>query len=144
MYYSCLFQLGKHQVTICSFLTIFLSSSFNATYAVLILVCRYMVYHFGVTFMFQVLNSSGETSSYPLIFCSFQGSPCEDRNFRSDVDDTETEEASISGQEDINDLLDILEWAKVCSFRCIQGCFFFFPCLLWCFHCSDDLVLISR
>ncbi|KAF7837915.1 DENN domain-containing protein 5B isoform A [Senna tora] len=43
---------------------------------------------------------------------SFQGSPCEDRNFRSDVDDTETEEASISGQEDLNDLLDILEWAK--------------------------------
>ncbi|KAJ1439920.1 hypothetical protein SESBI_02144 [Sesbania bispinosa] len=44
--------------------------------------------------------------------CSFQGSPCEDRNFRSDADDTETEEASVSGQEDLNDLHDILEWAK--------------------------------
>ncbi|XP_047151705.1 uncharacterized protein LOC124823537 isoform X1 [Vigna umbellata] len=44
--------------------------------------------------------------------CSFQGSPCEDRNFRSDVDDNETEEASFSGQEDLNELNDILEWAK--------------------------------
>ncbi|XP_062091165.1 uncharacterized protein LOC133797316 isoform X1 [Humulus lupulus] len=43
---------------------------------------------------------------------SFQGSPCEDRNFRSDVDDTETEEASFSGQDDSNDLNGILEWAK--------------------------------
>ncbi|PNX90762.1 hypothetical protein L195_g046888, partial [Trifolium pratense] len=42
---------------------------------------------------------------------SFQGSPCEDRNFRSD-DDTETEDASISRQEDITDLHGILEWAK--------------------------------
>lgn len=48
--------------------------------------------------------------------CSFQGSPCEDRNFRSDADDTETEEASFSGQEDLNDLHEILEWAKVCNF----------------------------
>lgn len=48
-----------------------------------------------------------------VVFCSFQGSPSEDRNFRSDVDDTETEETSFSGQEDSNDLLDILEWAKV-------------------------------
>nr|XP_025645341.1 uncharacterized protein LOC112740857 isoform X3 [Arachis hypogaea] len=44
--------------------------------------------------------------------CSFQSSPCEDRNFRSDPDDTETEDASISGQDDLNDLHDILEWAK--------------------------------
>ncbi|TKY54425.1 DENN domain-containing protein 5B [Spatholobus suberectus] len=44
--------------------------------------------------------------------CSFQGSPCEDRSFRSDVDDNETEEASFSGQEDLNDLNGILEWAK--------------------------------
>ncbi|KAJ4708779.1 DENN domain containing protein [Melia azedarach] len=43
---------------------------------------------------------------------SFQGSPSEDRNFRSDVDDTETEEASFSGQEDSSDNIDILEWAK--------------------------------
>lgn len=47
--------------------------------------------------------------------CSFQGSPCEDRNFRSDADDTETEEASFSGQEDLNDFSEILEWAKVCN-----------------------------
>lgn len=58
-------------------------------------------------------------------FCSFQSSPCEDRNFRSDIDDTETEEASISGQEDLNDLLDILEWAKVCSLGYIRICLFF-------------------
>ena len=45
--------------------------------------------------------------------CSFQGSPSEDRNFRSDVDDMETEEASFSGQEDSSDHIDILEWAKV-------------------------------
>ncbi|XP_020228963.1 uncharacterized protein LOC109809941 isoform X2 [Cajanus cajan] len=44
--------------------------------------------------------------------CSFQSSPCEDRNFRSDVDDNETEEASFSGQDDLSDLNDILEWAK--------------------------------
>ncbi|XP_061352503.1 uncharacterized protein LOC133297389 isoform X1 [Gastrolobium bilobum] len=44
--------------------------------------------------------------------CSFHGSPCEDRNFRSDADDTETEDASFSGQEDLSDLHDILEWAK--------------------------------
>ncbi|XP_022999199.1 uncharacterized protein LOC111493653 isoform X2 [Cucurbita maxima] len=43
---------------------------------------------------------------------SFQGSPSEDRNFRSDADDTETEEASFSGQDDSSDLLEILEWAK--------------------------------
>jgi hypothetical protein len=48
-----------------------------------------------------------------LCVCSFQGSPSEDRNFRSDVDDTETEEASFSGQDDPSDLIDILEWAKV-------------------------------
>ena len=50
------------------------------------------------------------------VLCSFQGSPCEDRNFRSDVDDTEAEEASFSGQDDCNDLSDILEWAKVSFF----------------------------
>ncbi|KAK9988825.1 hypothetical protein SO802_029064 [Lithocarpus litseifolius] len=50
---------------------------------------------------------SSESSS------SFQGSPSEDRNFRSDADDTETEEASFSGQEYPSDLVDILEWAKL-------------------------------
>lgn len=48
-----------------------------------------------------------------IVLCSFQGSPSEDRNFRSDADDTETEEASFSGQEYPSDLVDILEWAKV-------------------------------
>ncbi|KAK7265431.1 hypothetical protein RJT34_33051 [Clitoria ternatea] len=41
--------------------------------------------------------------------CRFQGLPCEDRNFRRNVDDNETEDASFSGREDLND---ILEWAK--------------------------------
>ncbi|GLT81150.1 hypothetical protein SLA2020_525530 [Shorea laevis] len=49
---------------------------------------------------------SSESSS------SFQGSPCDDRNFRSDVDDTETEETSTSGQEDSSNHIDILDWAK--------------------------------
>ncbi|XVE54002.1 hypothetical protein DITRI_Ditri03aG0047800 [Diplodiscus trichospermus] len=52
--------------------------------------------------------------------CSFQGSPCEDRNSRSDVDDTETEEASISGREDSGDHLDILEWAKANNHGSLQ------------------------
>ncbi|XP_022729023.1 uncharacterized protein LOC111284575 isoform X2 [Durio zibethinus] len=52
--------------------------------------------------------------------CSFQGSPCEERNLRSDVDDTETEEASISGQEDSSDHLDILEWAKANNHGSLQ------------------------
>ncbi|XP_019417154.1 PREDICTED: uncharacterized protein LOC109328239 isoform X2 [Lupinus angustifolius] len=43
---------------------------------------------------------------------SFQGSPCDDRSFRSDADDTETEDASISGQEDLHEVHDILERAK--------------------------------
>ncbi|XWS26607.1 hypothetical protein CRYUN_Cryun26dG0045300 [Craigia yunnanensis] len=52
--------------------------------------------------------------------CSFQGSPCEDGNLRSDVDDTETEGASISGQEDSSDHLDILEWAKANNHGSLQ------------------------
>ncbi|XP_022749963.1 uncharacterized protein LOC111299181 isoform X2 [Durio zibethinus] len=52
--------------------------------------------------------------------CSFQSSPCEDRNLRSDVDDTETEETSISGQEDSSDHLDILEWAKANNHGSLQ------------------------
>lgn len=61
--------------------------------------------------MFIIINDV----SYTTASCSFQGSPCDDRNFRSDADDTETEDASFSGQEDLNDLNDILEWAKVCN-----------------------------
>ncbi|KAM0969904.1 hypothetical protein EV1_017849 [Malus domestica] len=51
--------------------------------------------------------------------CSFQGSPSEDRNFRSDVDFTETDEASFSGQDD-SDLIDILEWAKANNHGSLQ------------------------
>lgn len=43
---------------------------------------------------------------------SFQGSPREDRNFRSDMDEGEMEEPSSSGREDSSDHIDILEWAK--------------------------------
>ncbi|XP_050217459.1 uncharacterized protein LOC126668297 isoform X3 [Mercurialis annua] len=57
---------------------------------------------------------SSESSS------SFQGSPSEDRHFRSDVDDTETEEASVSGQEDTNDHMDILDWAKANNHGSLQ------------------------
>ncbi|KAE7998472.1 hypothetical protein FH972_003016 [Carpinus fangiana] len=57
---------------------------------------------------------SSESSS------SFQGSPSDERNCRSDVDDTETEEASFSGQEDPSDLIDILEWAKANSHGSLQ------------------------
>ncbi|XP_008242219.1 PREDICTED: uncharacterized protein LOC103340573 isoform X1 [Prunus mume] len=60
---------------------------------------------------------SSESSSS--VLCSFQGSPSEDRNFRSDVDDTETEEASFSGQDD-SDLIDILEWAKANNHGSLQ------------------------
>lgn len=49
---------------------------------------------------------SSESSS------SFQGSPSEDRHFRSDFDETETEEASFSGQDDSSQHSDIVEWAK--------------------------------
>ncbi|TXG61641.1 hypothetical protein EZV62_013004 [Acer yangbiense] len=51
---------------------------------------------------------------------SVLGSPCEDRNFRSDNDDTETEEASFSGQEDSSDNIDIHEWAKANNFGSLQ------------------------
>ena len=43
------------------------------------------------------------------LLCSFHGSPSEDMNFWSDAHDTEIEEASFSGQDDPNDLYDILE-----------------------------------
>ncbi|GMQ07351.1 hypothetical protein CsSME_00051574 [Camellia sinensis var. sinensis] len=43
---------------------------------------------------------------------SFQGSPSEDRIFRSDLDEVEAEEASFSGQEYSSDHSDILDWAK--------------------------------
>ncbi|WOL13709.1 hypothetical protein Cni_G22486 [Canna indica] len=43
---------------------------------------------------------------------SLQGSPCEDRNLRSNIDDSELEEPSSSGQEDLSHHSKILEWAK--------------------------------
>ncbi|KAH9616694.1 hypothetical protein KSS87_001428 [Heliosperma pusillum] len=43
---------------------------------------------------------------------SFQGSPCESRHLRSENDEADTEEASISGQADFSCHNDILEWAK--------------------------------
>lgn len=53
---------------------------------------------------------------------SLQGSPCEDKNFKSDIEDNETEDASFSGREDLQDLSDILEWALVCSLRSTYSC----------------------
>lgn len=53
---------------------------------------------------YQQYDSSDSSSS-------FQDSPSEDRNFRSDLDSPETEEASFSGQED-NEHNEILDWAK--------------------------------
>lgn len=70
----------------------------------------------------QTLEKHLQNAVFPLLHCqqfessdsspSFQGSPNEDGNFRSDMDETETEEASSSGQEDITDNSDIIEWAK--------------------------------
>ncbi|OVA06839.1 DENN domain [Macleaya cordata] len=57
---------------------------------------------------------SSESSS------SFQGSPSEDRHFRSDVDEADTEEASSSGQEDSSDYSDVLEWAKANNHGSLQ------------------------
>ncbi|KAJ4952740.1 hypothetical protein NE237_029572 [Protea cynaroides] len=51
---------------------------------------------------------------------SFQGSPSEERNFRSDGDEAEMEEASSSGQEDSSDHNDILEWAKANDYGSLQ------------------------
>lgn len=44
---------------------------------------------------------------------SLQGSPCEDRNLSRSNDDSDLEEPSSSGQEDLNHHSKILEWAKV-------------------------------
>ncbi|KAK2974963.1 hypothetical protein RJ640_009122 [Escallonia rubra] len=57
---------------------------------------------------------SSESSS------SFQGSPSEDRNFRSDVEEADVEEASSSGQEDSSEHGDILEWAKANNHGSLQ------------------------
>ncbi|XP_010533026.1 PREDICTED: uncharacterized protein LOC104808888 [Tarenaya hassleriana] len=68
-------------------------------------------------------RESGLSDTGPLLWCpyldessdsgsSFQASPCEGRHFRTDADDTETDETSFSGQEDSSCNIDILEWAK--------------------------------
>ncbi|XP_077240965.1 uncharacterized protein LOC143881640 isoform X2 [Tasmannia lanceolata] len=51
---------------------------------------------------------------------SFEGSPSEDRIFRSDMDEAEMEDSSSSGQEDFSDHNDILEWAKVNNHGSLQ------------------------
>ncbi|XP_065046698.1 uncharacterized protein LOC135678153 isoform X7 [Musa acuminata AAA Group] len=43
---------------------------------------------------------------------SLQGSPCEDRDLRSNIDNAELEEPSSSGQEDLGRQNKILDWAK--------------------------------
>ncbi|XP_010261918.1 PREDICTED: uncharacterized protein LOC104600578 isoform X2 [Nelumbo nucifera] len=53
-------------------------------------------------------------------FISFQGSPCEGRNFRSEGDQEDIEEASSSGQEDSSDHNEILEWAKANNHGSLQ------------------------
>nr|XP_009408410.1 PREDICTED: uncharacterized protein LOC103990852 isoform X7 [Musa acuminata subsp. malaccensis] len=59
---------------------------------------------------------------FPLLGCqvyessessgSLQGSPCEDRDLRSNIDNAELEEPSSSGQEDLGHQNKILDWAK--------------------------------
>lgn len=67
---------------------------------------------------------------WPLLWChkhdgsepssSLQGSPCEDRYFRSDNDQVDTEEPSISDQDDYSRHNDILEWAKANNHGSLQ------------------------
>ncbi|CAI9100703.1 OLC1v1037862C3 [Oldenlandia corymbosa var. corymbosa] len=57
---------------------------------------------------------SSESSS------SFQDSPAEGRNFRGDVDETEMEEPSFSGQDHSSEHNDILEWAKANNHGSLQ------------------------
>ncbi|CAH8389766.1 unnamed protein product [Eruca vesicaria subsp. sativa] len=50
----------------------------------------------------------------PIRRCAYfdEAAPCEMRHFRTNANDTETNEASFSGQKDASSNLDILEWAK--------------------------------
>ncbi|XP_051148258.1 uncharacterized protein LOC127263326 isoform X2 [Andrographis paniculata] len=59
-------------------------------------------------------GDSSESSS------SFQDSPVEDRHFRSDLDETEIEDTSSSGQEIFSDHGDILEWSKANNHGSLQ------------------------
>lgn len=51
---------------------------------------------------------------YVLISLCSQGSPCDERQLRSENDETDIRETSISGQGDFSSHIDILDWAKVC------------------------------
>ncbi|XP_071715418.1 uncharacterized protein [Rutidosis leptorrhynchoides] len=62
---------------------------------------------------YQQYDSSDSSSS-------FQGSLSEDRNFRSDNDSAETEETSFSGQQQDNELNEILDWAKANNHGSLQ------------------------
>lgn len=73
---------------------------------------------------YRALMVSDLFVSYNLLFCSFQTAPCERRHIRTNEDDTETGEASFSGQDDTSSNLDILEWSKVCKF-CYLVSFFY-------------------
>ncbi|GKF14148.1 hypothetical protein Tco_0055610, partial [Tanacetum coccineum] len=68
----------------------------------------------GTTENVQLSRSSSVTERATDEHHFLKGSPSEDRNFRSDVDSADTEEASFSGQEG-NEQNDILDWAKVFS-----------------------------
>lgn len=50
---------------------------------------------------------------FVICLCSFQASPCEDRNFRCDFDEAEAEEACSSGRDIFSEQSDVFEWAKV-------------------------------
>ncbi|KAF8107331.1 hypothetical protein N665_0123s0022 [Sinapis alba] len=60
----------------------------------------------GPLLRYPYLDEVSDSSS------SFQAGPCEKRHFRTNADDTETNETSFSGQEDGSSNLDIIEWAK--------------------------------
>ncbi|KNA07225.1 hypothetical protein SOVF_173800 [Spinacia oleracea] len=52
--------------------------------------------------------------------CSGQGSPSEERQLRSENDETDIKETSISSQEDFSSHVDILEWAKANNHGSLQ------------------------
>lgn len=94
------------------------------------------------------------TIAFAFVLCSFQGSPGEERNFRSDGDEAEMEEATSSGQEDSSDHNDILEWAKVLNITCFYtftsisklSCVLFLLCLwsiLWKSHYFNSFLIFQ-
>ncbi|GJS72530.1 hypothetical protein Tco_0705371 [Tanacetum coccineum] len=73
----------------------------------------------GTTENVQLSRSSSVTERATDEHHFLKGSPSEDRNFRSDVDSADTEEASFSGQEG-NEQNDILDWAKTNNHGSVQ------------------------